>query len=177
MLESAAAGSCTQVEIVRADGCARCARGQGCGAGIFNLGIAPVRLPCLTQRSVHAGETVTVEFDDGGSHWLWLVCGAYGLPTAGLLIATIGASVWIAGLSDGSAFLPVADGHRDLVLAAAGMTGLAGGLIAWRMIASEVLLLLEKRLCLQTGRIVSGGTVSLDPAVLSRSSCPTRENP
>ncbi len=136
--------------------------------------MAPVRLSCLTEHSVAVGEELVVEFDDGGAHWLWLVCGAYGLPTAGLMAATVITSLYLQG----DAFSQtISGGLRDLLLAAAALVGLAGGVIAWRMMAPRVLLRLEKRLGLQTGRIVAAGTVPLNPAVLSRPTCPIRENP
>ncbi len=173
-LESGARGTVVEVEIIGPSGCARCARGQGCGAGIFNQGMAPVRLICLSEYPVNAGEELVVEFDDGGAHWLWLVCGAYGLPLAGLMAATVITSFYLPG----EAFSQTVSGAlHDLVLAAAALLGLAGGVIAWRMVAPRVLLHLEKQLGLQTGRIVAAGTVPLNPAVLSRPTCPTRENP
>lgn len=162
------------VEIAPVSDCARCARGQGCGAGIFNQGMAPVRLNCLTDCSVEAGEDLVVEFEDAGSRWLWLVCGAYGLPTAGLMAATFIAShYWPAEVHPQALSSEI----RDLVLAAAALSGLAGGVIAWRVMAPGVLLRLKKRLGLQSGRIVAAGTVPLNPSVLSRPTSPTRENP
>ncbi len=173
-LESGAKGTVVEVEINSQSGCARCARGQGCGAGIFSRGMAPVRLSCLSEHPVNAGEQLVIEFDEGGAHWLWLVCGAYGLPTAGLIAATVITSFYLPGDGISQA---ISGGLRDLVLAAAALLGLAGGVIAWRMMAPQVLLHLEKQLGLQTGRIVAAGTVPLNPAVLSRPTCPTRENP
>ncbi len=173
-LQSGSGGNVIQVEITAASHCARCARGQGCGVGIFNQGMAPVRLNCLTDYPVEAGDELMVEFEDAGSAWLWLVCGAYGLPTAGLMAATLITSHFLpAEIMSQS----VSGGLRDLVLAAAALSGLAGGVIAWRVMAPRVLLRLKKRLGLQSGRIVAAGTVPLNPAVLSRPTCPTRENP
>ncbi len=173
-LESGAKGTVVEVEITPASNCARCARGQGCGAGMFNQGMAPVRLSCLTEYSVEKGEQLVVEFDDEESQWLWLVCGAYGLPTAGLMMATFITSQYLPGEALAQT---LSSGLRDLVLAAAALSGLAGGVIAWRMMAPQVLLRLEKRLGLQSGRIVAAGTVLQNPAVLSRPTCSTRENP
>jgi hypothetical protein len=131
---------------------------------------------CLTERPVCIGEELVVEFDDSGSQWLWLVCGAYGLPTAGLMLATIIAGFYLPDLPGAASLQSTAAGFRDLLLAAAALTGLAGGVIAWRMIAPRVFLRLEKQLGMQSGRIVSAGTFPLNPAVLSRSTSPTREN-
>ena len=113
-LESGSGGNVVQVEITPASNCARCARGQGCGVGIFNQGMAPVRLSCLTDYSVEAGDELMVEFEDAGSQWLWLVCGAYGLPTAGLMAATFITSHYLPAevLS-----ISLSGGLRDLMLA------------------------------------------------------------
>lgn len=173
-LESGAGGAVVEVEITGASGCARCARGQGCGAGIFNQGSAPVRLNCLTEHSVQVGDELIIEFEEEGAHWLWLVCGAYGLPTVSLMAATFVTSLYLSGDAPGQA---ASGAFRDLVLAAAALTGLAGGVIAWRMIAPRVLLPLQKQLDLQSGRIVATAVVPLNRAVLPRSTCSTRENP
>lgn len=173
-LESGAAGTMVNVQLTRPSGCARCARGQGCGAGVFNQNMAAVQLSCHTARSVSVGEELVVELEDTGAHWLWLVCGAYGLPLAGLMAATFIMSLNLP--VDASPHF-LSGGQRDLVLATAALAGLAGGVIAWRTIAPRVLSHLETRLGLQTGRIVAAVTVPENAAVLPRPTCPTRENP
>ncbi|ASJ74460.1 SoxR reducing system RseC family protein [Granulosicoccus antarcticus] len=175
-LESVKAGEAVKVEIDSA-ACARCARGQGCGSGIFNLGMAPVRISCHTEQALEAGDLLIVEFDEAGPQWLWLVCGSYGLPTVGLIVSTIIASLFLSELPAAVALQSSFNGFRDLILAVAALAGLAGGVFAWRMMTPGVLLRLEKRLSLQTGRIVVAETVPLNPVVLSRSTCTIRENP
>jgi hypothetical protein len=154
------------VEILSVSSCARCARGQGCGAGLFNLGMAPVRLHCLAQCQVTAGDQVTVEFEPGDSRWLWLVAGAYGLPTLGLVAGAVTAGVWLTAAAPPLLHLPwlpawlsvtqpLPSGLRDLVQGVMAFVGLSGGVLAWRTMAPALLPRLEKGLCLQSGRIVA----------------------
>ena len=77
------------VEVEGVSACQRCARGQGCGAGIFNQGISPTQIACFTREPVAANQTVDIEIEEASSSWLWLVAGAYGLPLLGLLLASL----------------------------------------------------------------------------------------
>ena len=152
-LETVAAGEDVTVRLASVSQCSRCAKGQGCGAGIFNQGVAGVELSCSSEQAVTAGDEVMVEFDDdANAGWLSLVLGAYGLPTIGLLSAIVASSLVLDGLWP-SESLSLA--LQDLVLAVAGLTGLAGGVFAWRMIAPGLLRRTEAGRCLQSARIVA----------------------
>lgn len=121
------------VELDQGGGCARCARGRGCGAALFAPRPAPLRLDCeVPERLAGAnvrdgasaavdgplasGSRVTVEIDTTGSAWLRPVLLAYALPTLGLL---------------GGAFAP------EPWTPLASIAGLAGGLLAWRVLAAH----------------------------------------
>lgn len=153
VLHDVVTGEMASVEIQSASQCARCARGQGCGAGIFNQGVAAVQLSCLSDCVVRAGDEVVVEFeDDESSHWLYLVMVAYGLPTAGLLLTVVAASLLLQHLPQLAA---LSAAHQDLLLAIAALVGLAGGVFAWRMLAPDLLRRTDAGRCLQSGRIVA----------------------
>lgn len=154
VLTSVSAGESASVEIPSASQCARCQRGQGCGAGIFNQGVAAVTLSCVSRQAVQAGDKVVVEFeDDERSHWLWLVMGAYGLPTAGLLLAAVSAGLalqhWAPPAIQQSA------ARQDLLQGIAALSGLAGGVFAWQRLAPAMLRRTDAGRCLQSGRIVA----------------------
>ncbi|MGQ7846280.1 SoxR reducing system RseC family protein [Granulosicoccus sp. 3-233] len=152
-LDSVEAGELASVQIHAPSQCMRCARGQGCGAGIFNQGVAAVQLSCLSERAVEAGDEVLVEFEGAeNANWLRLVLGAYGLPTGGLLLAIVTSSLALERA------LPAASlslAQQDLLLAIAGLTGLAGGVFAWRMLAPGMLRRSDAGHCLRSGRIVA----------------------
>lgn len=133
--------------------CQRCAKGQGCGAGIFNQGQRPVQLKCYTGESVRQGQQVVIERDSEDSGWLWLVAGAYGLPTVGLIGASLLAWALVTLVNSSpsvdSVPLPV-----DAVIALAALAGLVGGVCIWRRIAPAAISRVEKDLCLHSARIV-----------------------
>ena len=117
-----------------------------------NSAQAGVRLQVgvLPGLPVSDGQKVIVDIDEHGSDWLWSVSGAYGLPLAGLLLAT-GLATAFTG-SD-SARLTAMQAELAVVLGALG--GLAGGIFAWRTMASRVLTCVARSLCLQSARIVA----------------------
>jgi positive regulator of sigma E activity len=160
VLNDAQAASKAMVEVEGVSACQRCARGQGCGAGIFNQGISPTQIACFTREPVAANQTVDIEIEEAGSSWLWLVAGAYGLPLLGLLLAslittwampTIGTSLLVKSLSE------------DVLVAIAALLGLSGGVIAWRMLSTTLVARLETGLCLNTARIVNSSSSSVTP--------------
>ena len=102
--------------------------------------------------SVEVGQHLKIDIDDGqaGSTWLWAVFGAYGLPLAGMLIATGGASaLWGAGGA-----VPASSFAELRVLVSAG-AGLFSGIVAWRLFSRRLLQMSEHGLCLLSARIVS----------------------
>lgn len=121
-----------------------------------------MQLRCLSELAVSVGDDVIVEFDDGDSRWVWLLAGAYGLPTVGLVLATMVAALLLPDETVTSAAGLAGDGimaalSRDALQGLAAVFGLAGGLIAWRYLAPRVSTHLETSLCLDTGRIVAAG--------------------
>lgn len=165
VLNDAQAASKALVEIEGLSACQRCARGQGCGAGIFNQGIQATQLACFTSVSVAANQTVDIEIEEAGSSWLWLVAGAYGLPLLGLLLASLSASWAVQSASASSLFnQPFSE---DALVAIAALVGLAGGVIAWRMLSTTVLARLETGLCLNSARIVNNSSSAVTPILES----------
>ena len=165
VLSDAPAATKALVEVQGVSACQRCAKGQGCGAGIFNHGIKATHIACFTNVSVLANQSVDIEIEEAGASWLWLVVGAYGLPLLGLLSASIAASVAMPSLVT---IWPAASSlSNDAIVAIAAVLGLAGGVIAWRMLSARVLARLEKGLCLNSARIVSNNPSSVTPILES----------
>lgn len=85
--------ACTAiVEVEAAEACARCARGEGCGAGIWSNRQDAMRLRARLPSGACPlpGSRVDVELCDGGIAHAALL--GYGLPLAGLVIgAALGA--------------------------------------------------------------------------------------
>lgn len=155
LIDFDAAGNAV-VELDNVSQCLKCSRGEGCGAAI--AGALPgsrqqglrLQVGITTQFAVREGQKVIIDIDEPGAGWLFSVFGAYGLPLAGLLLATGFATV----LTDsGSVNGPVTSAELVVVLSALG--GLAGGIFAWRAMASRVLTCVERSLCLQSARIVA----------------------
>lgn len=144
------------VQLDNVSQCRRCSRGQGCGAamsGSFESSKPQgVRLHAqiTSQLPLSAGQKVLIDIDEHGSGWLWSVFGAYGLPLTGLLLATGLATALTASGSGGRADL-----SAELVVVLSALGGLAGGIFAWRALASRVLTCVERSLCLQSARIVA----------------------
>jgi len=165
VLTDAQAASKVLVEVEGVSACMRCARGRGCGAGIFNHGLKATRLTCFTSEWVFANQTVDIEIEESGSCWLWLVAGAYGLPLSGMLVASLVASWAMPTLATSPGFtVSLSD---DAVVAIAALLGLAGGIIAWRLLSAPVLARLESGLCLNSARIVSTRSSSVNPILES----------
>ena len=165
VLNNAQAASKVLVEVDGVSACQRCARGNGCGAGIFNHGVQASRLACFTSEWVSADQRVEIEIEEADSSWLWLVAGAYGLPLLGMLLASVVAN-WI--LPTLATSLTINEYlSDDGVVAIAALLGLAGGIIAWRMLATTVLERLESGLCLNSARIVNNSSSSVTPILES----------
>lgn len=161
VLSNAEAATKAWVEVQGVSACQRCAKGQGCGAGIFNHGVSASQVSCFTSEPVLANQTVDIEIQEAGSNWLWLVAGAYGLPLLGLLLGSLSAN-WV--MTHLSPSLPsTVSLSNDAVVAIAAIVGLAGGLIAWRMLSKTVLARLEKGLCLNSARIVNNSASAVSP--------------
>jgi positive regulator of sigma E activity len=150
------------VEVEGISGCQRCAKGRGCGAGVFAHGSRAIQLQCEASQQVKKNQQVTIEIDDSGSRWLWLVAGAYGLPTLGLIGATLLATVFLPSpaLLQGD-IISVPGSQREAFIAFAALAGLAGGVFAWRSLSPWVITRLEKGLCLQSARIVAVDNLSV----------------
>lgn len=160
MLHNASAGSLAQVAIDGVSACQRCANGKGCGAGLFNQGIQVVQLECRTEQALQARQSVVIEHDDADSGWLWVVAGAYGLPTLGLLAACLLAE-WFLPVSVVVTSHLVLPGAREWLTGLISLLGLAGGVIAWRTVAPYTQVLVQTGLCLQSARIVAVDESSL----------------
>ena len=143
------------VEVEGISGCQRCAKGRGCGAIVFAHGSRAIQVECETSQHVKENQQVTIEIDDSGSRWLWLVAGAYGLPTLGLIGATLLATLFLPSptLLHGD-IINAPGSQREALIAFAALAGLAGGVFAWRSLSRWVIARLEKGLCLQSARIV-----------------------
>lgn len=147
------------VELSGISACKRCEKGVGCGVGVFSYGSRAVQLDCLATVKVHRGERVEVELDTGDSSWLWLVAGAFGLPTVGVLAGGLLGQAWVSAQDSLPLSVPA-----DIVTAMVALLGLAGGVIAWRWIDHDLSLRVKKGLCLQSARIVAVDASSVKPA-------------
>lgn len=163
VISNAVANGQVLVELEGVSACQRCANGQGCGAGIFNQGIQAAQIECLSPVALSENQQVEIDIDDSGSHWLWLVAGAYGLPLIGLLGVSLLTWLSVKDLSQPTLF-----GYAisaDALVALAALMGMSGGLIAWRKLSPYVLPRLETGLCMQSARIVveksSSGVTSI----------------
>ena len=118
-------GERIRVVVDPAGSCARCASGRGCGLGLSSA--APVTLDCEVDGAVPAlGDTVAVEAATEGSSWLLVVAAGYALPTVGLVLGVVvGAAVTSSP----------AGPESDVAVAWGGVLGLAGGVLAWRLLA------------------------------------------
>jgi len=154
VLHDATAGTSAWVSLDGVAACQRCASGQGCGAGLFNQGSRPVRLECHTPDAVLANQAVVVEHETGGSGWLWMVAGAYGLPTSGMLVSCLLADAFLPG-SGSSGSPPGVPGTREWLTGLLSLAGLAGGVIAWRCLAPFMTGWAQTGPCLQSARIVA----------------------
>jgi len=154
VLQDATAGTSAWVSLDGVSACQRCANGQGCGAGLFNQGSRPVQFECYTSDAVLAEQAVVVEHEDGGSGWLWMVGGAYGLPTVSMLAACLLADAFLPG-SSSSGSVPSVPGAREWLTGLLSLAGLAGGVIAWRSLTPFMMGWAQTGPCLQSARIVA----------------------
>lgn len=107
------------VSVDRVLGCARCAAGKGCGAGLLNGNPKPARLTVdLPPDSLlQVGDTVTLFLEP--QQILKAAMLVYGLPMGGLVLALLIAE-WGAGPLD------------DLMAGLVAIAGLLGGLAVGR---------------------------------------------
>ena len=96
----------------------------------------------LSDSEACTQQQVLVDISDQGSAWLWPVFGAYGLPLAGMILAT----AVVSALST-----PASAEFLHLIAA---IGGLWAGIWVWRRISLRVLTSVERSLCLQSARIV-----------------------
>lgn len=106
------------------ESCERCARGEGCGAGVFGrlFGRRETRVRLPASLAVADGEWVRVGLDP---RQLAMAAGLhYGLPLAGFLAGAVLGHVMLPGSA-----------IRDLVALAAGLAGffLVARVVAWRL--------------------------------------------
>lgn len=129
------------VEVARSPGCARCAAGKGCGAGLPGAGSQPRRVEALLAAGLELNEGDEVCFELAPHNVLRASVIVYGLPLGG---AVTGA---------GFAYLA---GAGDLGAAVAALVGLAAGVAVGRR-------RLDRATCLKhftpviTGRVASAG--------------------
>lgn len=113
-------------------GCERCARGRGCGLGL--QANAAVVIECDTDGvALSDGSLVDITPCNDDRHWLYVVGGAYGLPTLGLLCGAVLGATAAARMQDAAT-----TGMHDMMTAGAGLLGLAGGVLAWRVLAERL---------------------------------------
>ncbi len=131
-----------RVAVQGGSGCDRCAAGRGCGLGLHQ---AVSHIDCrieASDRVLPVGCAVNVHVDEASpSGWLRVVAGAYGLPVVGLLAGVVLSSSVLnvipgrpPGMVSASEF---SASVRDGWVALGGVAGLAGGLLAWRLLASR----------------------------------------
>ncbi len=103
------------VEVATAIGCARCAAGKGCGAGILGGSRRRVEAHIAAGIDVHEGDEVSLSL--APRHLLNAALIVYGLPLGGALL---GAAV------------AYSLGFGDLYAALAGLAGIAAGIVIAR---------------------------------------------
>jgi hypothetical protein len=113
-----------------------------------------VTLRCRSEIAVNAGQTVLVQIDDHGSQWLWPVFGAFGLPLAGMLLASVFTSFFLLAES-GPGVIQLGSRYFALFEIAAAVGGLAAGIWLWRCLAPAALAQADLGLCFESARIVS----------------------
>jgi len=106
-----------RVELSAASACQRCAKGMGCGAASLKFDQMPVQLIVNDRTGAKAGQYVGLQMDED-PRWLWLVAGAFGLPTLGMLL---GANLpRIVGLT------------LEWTAICGALAGLLSGIVLWR---------------------------------------------
>jgi len=137
------------VELDDMPSCGRCATGRGCGIVLLPSSDSAVRIACGNAVGAQPGQSVTVEAPDPPRGWLWLVLGAYGLPTLGLLL---GACIGLALMSWST--LALTTSIPDVYASTGALLGLLGGLFAWSRVSQAVATSVGSGLCLRDARIV-----------------------
>lgn len=100
-IHSDAAPPYAVVEVAAAPGCARCASGKGCGAGVLAGDERPRSVEALIGHglAVREGDTVTIRL--APKNLLRAALIVYGLPLTGAIVAS--AAAWQLGASDPAA--------------------------------------------------------------------------
>lgn len=138
------------VELHPASSCQRCARGEGCGAGLLASASQPVQLVVHDRLGAKVGQWVQIE-GSSDPNWLRVVASAYGLPTLGLLSGAI---------------LPRMIGvEAEWVAVSGAAIGLCCSILLWQRV-------IEPNLQAASGAcrfdvIETAHTVSIDPAEVS----------
>ena len=108
------------VDVEAAIGCARCAAGRGCGAGLLGADgqLRSIEIACTDSPKPQPGESVEIEM--APARLLRAACIVYGLPL-GFAVGGAGAAWWL--------------GLGDLTAALTALTGLSAGfwLARWRL--------------------------------------------
>jgi len=123
-LRRTASGALVQVRVEAARNCPRCAAGRGCGAGLFTRRsrIALLDVSCGADSGLAIGQPVTLSV--AGHPLFRIALTAYGLPLAGIVLAS--GAAWLAGV-----------GESFAILAAAGGLGASAGLARCRLKSAE----------------------------------------
>jgi len=122
-----------RVELSSASSCQRCARGAGCGAASLRFDQRPVQLIVNDRTGAEAGQYVGLRMDED-PRWLWVIAGAFGLPTLGILA---GANLpRIAGLTS------------EWTAICGALAGLLSGIVLWRKQAQPRLISSSSSACL-----------------------------
>lgn len=126
------------VRVASIAGCARCAAGRGCGAGLLSQGLPyrDLRLSLPTGRQFAPGDQVRLAM--APARLLRACCYAYGLPLLALTLVPLAAHLFLGPLDDLS------------------LVALAAGAVAVAVLAGRRLL--RRQQCLQ----------QLEPRILGR---------
>lgn len=102
------------VEVARSQGCARCAAGKGCGAGLTGNDSRPRRVEALVAAGLEINEGDEVSIELAPHNVLRAATIVYGLPLGGAVIGAAGA--YLAGAGDlGAAFAALAGAGTGLL--------------------------------------------------------------
>lgn len=118
-------------------GCARCAAGEGCGAGLFarllrgRLQELPVRLSASAAREPVPGEWVLIGLSTSAVQNASFLM--YGLPLVGLLVGAVSGSIALGSMG----LVSLALGN-DLAALLGAVIGLVGGLALARRYAGRI---------------------------------------
>ncbi len=113
------------IEIAAVAGCGHCSHQVHCTQSLLPLKNT-LQVLVNNVSAARIGDVVTIELPDPPSAWIWLVLGAYGLPTLGLMAGACLAAFTPFALSN--------EFNGDVMVSIGVVSGLFGGLLAWHMV-------------------------------------------